>query len=222
MFGQRLLVLAGYLCGSICFAYVAGRLWKGIDLREYGSRKLSGSNVHGQIGVWAMIIVGLADVSKAVLPTWLGIRLGFDLSVAIMAGLAAMIGHNWPLFFGFRGGRGIGTALGTFLVVFPWGVVWILGSVALGRLTPRAAAVAALLGFVSLPFFAAVMGQPAATIWGCSGMLAVIILKRLEGNREPFPAGEKPWSVLWRRLWLDRDISDFDAWIHRTPDAEGA
>ena len=217
MFEHWLLVLIGYLCGSISFAYLAGRLWRAIDLRRYGSRKLSASNVYENIGLPAMVIVGILDVTKAVLPTWLALRLGFGLAVAVLTGLAAMVGHNWSLFLGLKGGRGIGTALGALLVVFPWGVLWVLGWTIAGRLMPRAAAAPALLGFITLPFLATTLAQPTATAWGCVGMLTITVLKRLEGNREPLPEGGSPWPVFWRRLVLDRDIADFDTWAHHTP-----
>ncbi len=217
MLAQGLMVLTGYLCGSLSFAYLVSRIWKAVDLRQYGSRKLSASNVYEQFGLLAMIIVGILDLSKAILPTWLALHLGLGLPVAVMTGLAAMAGHNWSIFLGLKGGRGIGTAIGTLLVVFPWGVAWLLGWVAFGRLMPHTAAAPALLGFVTLPFLANLTGQPTITTWGCWVMLLLTVLKRLEGNREPVPTNEARWGVFWRRLVLDRDIADFDSWAHRTP-----
>ena len=216
---QALLILFGYLCGSVSFAYLAGRLGRAIDLRRYGSRKLSASNVYTYLGFGAMALVGILDIAKAVWPTWLSIRLGYELAVTVWVGLAAMAGHNWSLFLGLKGGRGISTALGLLLCIFPWGVFWMLGWVAVGRLMPHAAAGPALLGFMSLPFFAALSGQPSATVWGCLGMLLLTVLKRLEGNRQPIPPHDSPWRVLWRRLVLDRDIADFEAWIRHAPSA---
>ena len=217
---QVLLILLGYLCGSVSFAYLAGRLWRAIDLRRYGSRKLSASNVHTYFGLCGLVLVGILDIAKAVWPTWLSIRLGYELAVTVWVGLAAMAGHNWPLFLGFRGGRGITTALGLLLCIFPWGVLWMLGWVAAGRLMPHAAAGPALLGFMGLPLFALWLHQPLATVWGCLGMLLLTILKRLDGNRQPIPPQESTWRVLWRRLVLDRDIADFETWARYQPNAK--
>jgi hypothetical protein len=86
---------------------------------------------------------------------------------------------------------------------------------------PHAAAGPALLGFIGLPLFALWLRQPPATVWGCLGMLLLTILKRLEGNRQPIPPQESAWRVLWRRLVLDRDIADFEAWIRHAPNADG-
>lgn len=215
LLGQGSLILLGYLCGSVSFAYLAGRLWQAIDLRRYGSRKLSASNVYNYLGFGGMALVGLLDICKAVLPTCLSLRLGYKPGLAVLVGLAVMAGHNWSLFFGFKGGRGIGTALGLLLCIFPWGAPWMLGWVAAGRLVPHAAAGPALLGFIGLPFFALWLRQPQTTVWGCWGLLLLTVLKRVEGNREPIPSQESPWRVFWHRLVLDRDIVDFEAWIRR-------
>ena len=211
------LILLGYLCGSISFAYVVARAARSIDLRHYGSRKLSASNVYGYLGFAGMALVGILDIAKTVLPVWISMRLGRTLAVTVLVGLAVMIGHNWSLFLGFVGGRGISAALGLLLCIFPEGVPWLLAWVFAGRLVPHAAAIPALLGFVKLPFLAMWLNQPAATVWGSWGILLITVVKRLESNRQPLPPNERAWRVLLRRLVLDRDIADFEAWSRYTP-----
>lgn len=212
------LILLGYLCGSVSFAYLWGRVGRAIDLRDYGSRKLSGSNIYHFFGVMGMVLVGILDVSKAVLPVWLSIRLGCRSGITVLVGLAAMAGHNWSCFLGLRGGRGISMALGLLFCIFPWGALWILVWLAVGRLVPREAAVPALLGLLGLPLFALLLHQPLATIWAGWGILLLTIAKRLEANGLALPADEPAWRVLWRRLLLDRDLADFDVWIAHEPD----
>lgn len=216
--GAALLVLLGYLSGSISFAYLAARLRRQIDLRQYGGGKLSGSNVYHQVGLASMLVVGILDIAKAALPSWLSLKLGYALWVAVLAGLAAIAGHNWSLYLGLRGGRGIAAALGMLLVIFPSGALWLLVSVLAGRLVPRAAAVPALAGLVGLPLVAIGTRQPSETICGCWGILTLAVLKRLEGNRRPIE--DDTWRVLLRRLVLDRDIVDFETWIGQRPEAE--
>ncbi len=211
-------VLAGYLMGSIPFAYLAGRLIRGIDIRRYGSHAVTGSNVYENVSRPAIVVVGLLDVGKAALPTWLGLRMGWGLPTALASGLAAVVGHDWPLYLGFHGGRGIGSCLGVLMVVFPWGVLWLLVFLFVGWQLRNAGVT--LVGFLTLPVLAYVTEQPAEVVWACVGMLFLIVVKRLEANREPLPTGPERKQVLLRRLLLDRDIEDWETWAHRRPETK--
>ena len=217
---QVLLILLGYVSGSVCFAYLIGRLGCAMDLRSYGSRKLSASNVYSYLGFGGMALVGVLDIAKAVLPVWIAMRLGQGLGTRVLVGLAAMVGHNWSLFLDWRGGRGLSAALGLLLLTFPLGVLWILAWVAVGRLVPHMAAAPALVGVASLPIVALWRDQGSAIVWGCVGILLLTVAKRIEGNRLPMPTGERASRVLMRRLLLDRDIADFDAWIAYVPNVD--
>jgi glycerol-3-phosphate acyltransferase PlsY len=209
-------ILLGYLAGSISFSYLAGKLIRHIDLRQYGSHTLGGSNVYQHVWKSGIVVVGLLDVAKAALPTWLGLKLGFGLSVALASGIAAILGHNWSIFVGFRGGRGVSTSLGVLAVAFPWAFVWVLAFMAIGQLC-HATAVFCLIGLATLPFFAISMGQPASLTMACVAIALIVVLKRLEANGEPVPTGRQRGAVYWRRLWLDRDIADANMWIRRQP-----
>ncbi len=213
------LVLFGYLLGSIPTAYLAARLLGGLDLREYGSGTVSGSGVARAVASWAIVPVGLCDVAKAALPTWLGLRLGLGLAPAVLAGLAAAVGHDWPLYLGFKGGRGISTFLGLLLVVYPWGFPWLVAAVAIGWLA-HATPVLALVGIAGLPLLSWAAGRPATVTWACLAMLALTIAKRLEANRSPLPRDPRARRRVWRnRLLLDRDTDSWEAWVLRRPAA---
>jgi len=217
------LVLLGYVIGSIPTAAIAARGLKGIDLRSVGSGTVSGTGVYYHVARWAVVPVGLFDIAKGALSTWLGLQLGLGLPTALAAGLAAVIGHNWPLFLGFKGGRGIGSFMGVLLVVFPWGFPWLLGALAVGRLL-QATAIGALLGLALLPLLTWATGQPAAATWACLGMLAITLVKRVEANRLPLPPEPaEQRRVLLRRVLLDRDVAPRAAWIYRhSVDEKGA
>jgi glycerol-3-phosphate acyltransferase PlsY len=212
-----LLIVAGYLLGSIPTSYLAGRWLKGRDLRRYGSGTVSGSGVYEHVARWAVVPVGLFDMGKAALPTWLGLYLELGEGVAAAAGLAAVAGHNWPIFLRFTGGRGLGTFMGVLLVLFPWGFVWMLVFLAVGwRLGDSAPF--ALAGIAALPLSSHVIGGPDVIAPLSGAMLLLTLGKRFEANRRPLPPpGPERWRVILRRCFLDRDIVDHQAWLRRQP-----
>jgi glycerol-3-phosphate acyltransferase PlsY len=213
-----LLVIFGYFFGSIPTSYIAGRLMRNIDLREYGSGTVSGSGVYEHVAKWAVVPVGLFDLGKAVLPTWLGLH--FDLSpyVAAGSGLAAIIGHNWPIFLNFTGGRGIGAMLGLWVILYWPAALWLFIPLVIGWVLGDSAPWA-LASLLTLPLFSHFAGGPDVAIPTGVAMLLITIIKRLEANRRPLPSpGPERRKVLLNRLFLDRDIRPHRAWLERTPD----
>jgi glycerol-3-phosphate acyltransferase PlsY len=215
---SSMIIILGYLLGSIPSAYIASHLLKGRDLRRYGSGTVSGSMVYEHVARWAIIPVGLFDVAKAALPAWLGLHFGLGQSVAVAAGIAAAVGHNWPIFLDFTGGRGISTFVGLLLVVFPWGIPWLLVPLAIGYLFFKDSPPFALFSMVTLPFLSYFLGSSPVILWGTIIMLVITIVKRLEANRRSLPDDIKERRVvLLRRLILDRDIASHADWINRHP-----
>jgi acyl phosphate:glycerol-3-phosphate acyltransferase len=210
-----LLCFGAYLLGSIPFSFLAARWSKGIDLRKYGSGTVSGSMVYEHAHRWLIVPVGILDVFKAAFPTWLAIHFGLGESVAVAAGICAVIGHNWPIFLGFTGGRGISPFLGVMLVLFPWGDVWLLVFLAIGYLFGDSAPwTLASLATLPLPIY--ILGESTALYGMAILMLIVTLLKRLEANRRPLPAEPRErQKVIWLRLVYDRDIPNHQEWIHR-------
>jgi len=217
---SSLVIVAGYLLGSIPTAYLASRWLAAKDLRRYGSGTVSGSMVYEHVARWAVVPVGLFDMGKAALPAWLALRLGLGTTVAAAAGLAAIAGHNWPIFLRFTGGRGQASFMGLMLVLFPWGFPWLLAFLAVGWLLGDSAPFA-LAGPLTLPLFAHFMAGPAVVVPISGAMLLLTLLKRLEANRRPLPEpGTERRRVILRRLLLDRDIASHSDWIHRQPERE--
>ncbi len=124
-----LILLSAYLIGSLPFGYLSGKLIKRIDLRQEGSKNVGATNVFRVVGTLPAIVVLLLDISKGFLSIYLVslFQLGgstgispqaFNL-VRILAGLAAIAGHNWTIFLKFRGGKGVATGCGVSLGLAP-------------------------------------------------------------------------------------------------------
>lgn len=133
-------VLAGYLLGSIPPSFLAGKIARNIDIRQYGSGNAGATNVLRVLGVKAGIAVFLADILKGVLATLIGRWMAGETG-AVLAGFAAIVGHNWPVFLNFRGGKGIATSFGVLLVLFPLisAILFVVGVI-----------IIAITGYVSL------------------------------------------------------------------------
>jgi len=112
-------VIIGYLLGSIPFAYIAGRLIKGVDIRQVGGRNVGTLNVMREVGTVAGLAVLLADMGKGALAVFLAQWLDVSLMLVFVVGLAVVVGHSWPVFLGFKGGRGAAPATGVLLALTP-------------------------------------------------------------------------------------------------------
>ncbi len=165
-----ILVPVCYLLGSIPFGLIAGKLYRSIDVRDFGSGSTGMTNVVRTVGVPVGALVLLLDMGKGVGAVALArYALGAPEAAQAAAALSAIAGHNWPVFIGFRGGRGTATGWGSLLMLWP-----IAGLVA----TIVGLALIAITRYVSL-------GSVTATLVGCA-VLAVACL-----------AGAAPMGLLW-------------------------
>lgn len=228
-----LLIVGAYLLGSVSPAYLLGRWLGGKDLRQYGSGTLSGSMVFEHVGRWAVLPVALFDVFKATVPALLALWLDLGTLVAAAAGLAAAVGHNWPIFTRFHGGRGMATFAGAWLALFPPGAFWMGGLLGIGwRLGDSAPWLYAAL--VTTPLLAhlfngpvmlgpVLLGDPVLVGRLTGAMILITLAKRLEANGRPLPPpGPERRKVLLRRAFLDRDMASHEEWIQRQPVAGNA
>ncbi len=113
------LLLGSYVIGSISPAYILGRSVRGIDLRNVGSRNLGARNAARALGRPIGVTVWVLDMAKGAAAVTLSIRLGASLPLAVACGAAAVCGHNWPVFHGFRGGHGASTVMGATFALLP-------------------------------------------------------------------------------------------------------
>jgi glycerol-3-phosphate acyltransferase PlsY len=112
-------IVIAYLLGSIPFAYIAGKLLKGIDIRQVGGGNMGALNVAREIGLVPGLLVLIADIAKGSLAVLLAIWLDLPLILVFVAGFAAVVGHNWPVFLKFKGGKGAATTIGVLFALTP-------------------------------------------------------------------------------------------------------
>lgn len=159
-------LVVSYLIGSVPVGYLFGRLVKGVDIRKHGSGNIGATNVFRVVGRQWGIIVLILDFAKGFLVVTLLAEFFFNLAPAVSIGIykivmaiAVISGHNWTVFLGFRGGKGIATSLGTLLGIVPLAcglavIVWV-GTILIWKYV----SVASLAAFASPPLFIAVFYQ---------------------------------------------------------------
>ena len=166
-----LLIVTSYFLGAIPFSYIAGKLLRGIDLREYGSGNLGAANTFRVLGKGAAVPVMLADIGKGYLAVKLVAMYGLEgYPYVLIAALVVIIGHNYSMFVGFAGGKGVGTTAGTFLAMAPCAVLVCLGMWIL--IISRIVSVASMVSSVFLPAAVALMNRFAP----CSTHVSVLYL----------------------------------------------
>jgi glycerol-3-phosphate acyltransferase PlsY len=166
-------LLAGYLLGSVSFAVIVSRLFGLADPRSYGSGNPGATNVLRSGSKAAALVTLLGDALKGVLAVyllrWFGPAFGLGDATAAWAGTAAFIGHLYPVFFHFKGGKGVATFLGVMLAINPWlglaaCLVW-----ALVALFFRYSSAASIAAAAAAPFVF-------SFVWGFDAVLAAVIL----------------------------------------------
>jgi glycerol-3-phosphate acyltransferase PlsY len=114
-----IIVATSFFVGSIPNGLIIGKWLRGVDVRQFGSKNIGATNVFRVLGPWPALLVLLSDMAKGVVGVFIGnFLLGTPLA-QLAGGIAAMAGHNWSLFLGFKGGRGVATGLGAFLILTP-------------------------------------------------------------------------------------------------------
>ena len=112
------IAVIAYLLGSISFGMIVAKLAGGPNLREVGSKNTGATNVLRVMGVKIGLLVFVLDILKALIACIIG-RCWMDLNGAMVAGIAVVLGHNWPCFFQFKGGKGVASTLAVMLMTFP-------------------------------------------------------------------------------------------------------
>ena len=112
-----LIIIVSYLLGSLPTSYLAARFLRGRDIRQIGDENAGAANVYRELGPAAGVVVGIIDAAKGALIILIAQVANMPQAVVLITGAVAVIGHNWPVFLGFRGGRGVSTTIGILFVL---------------------------------------------------------------------------------------------------------
>ena len=159
-----MLVIFSYLLGSIPFAYIAARILRGIDIRKVGDRNVGAANAYREIGPaagWAVLVADALKGATAVLVTR---TVAPEPTTAFLAGLAVVAGHNWPVYIGFKGGRGESTTIGVLIVLLPYAMLILLAICLVPFLITRNTMLAGAILFAPLWLVALLMGASGSLI----------------------------------------------------------
>jgi glycerol-3-phosphate acyltransferase PlsY len=159
-----LIIAIGYLLGSIPTAYIAGHILKGEDIRQLGDENMGAANAFRELGSKVGILVGVIDAGKGALAVIIAQSTNMPQYVVMLTGAAAVIGHNWPIFIGFRGGRGASTAIGVLLASVTLPMLILGGPAILALLIRKNTTFACAVLFIPLSLVGWWMGTPVSLI----------------------------------------------------------
>jgi glycerol-3-phosphate acyltransferase PlsY len=215
-----LLFIGAYLLGSVPPGYLAVKLFYGKDIRQYGTGKIGASNVMRVGSIWLAIPVAIFDIGKGALAVYIARWLGLNSAMQIAAGLFAIAGHNWPIFLGFKGGRGVFTSLGVITAMSPWlGLIIFVMPYLLAPI--KQVALGVFIALTSLPFFSWFLHEPLGVEDRLPITIGFVILTllgfvtRLMVPRDELSRAVPATELFFNRLLFDRDIRDRHAWTQR-------
>lgn len=174
-------VVVAYLIGSVPFALIIAKRWGEPDLRRIGSGNLGAANVLRSSGVTAGVLVALLDVGKGAAGVMLAARLDGSNTAPAVAGFAAIVGHIYPVWLRFRGGKGVATACGVFTALAPVAVPPALAVFLVAAWLTKYISVGSVLASAALPPIAYAMGMPMPIV-AAAVAAAVLIVFRHRSN----------------------------------------
>jgi len=192
-----LVIISCYLLGSIPFGYIVGKLFKKIDIREFGSGNIGATNALRILGPPLASFVVIGDIGKGILSIYLVKYFNIDSSLILtIAGLAVICGHDWSVFLGFKGGKGIATTFGVVFTLNP--TISILALIIAGVvvITTRYVSLASIFAVISIFIFTILFKQPYEYIIFSAIILVLGIFKHKDNikrliSRKEGKIGEK-------------------------------
>jgi acyl phosphate:glycerol-3-phosphate acyltransferase len=170
-------IVLAYFIGSIPFALLLARRWSASDLRLVGSGNLGAANVMRASGVTAGLLVAALDIGKGAASVWLAARLSATAGVPAVAGFAAIIGHIYPVWLRFRGGKGVATACGVFSVLTPVAIPPALAIFATVVWMTKYISLASVVASMALPPLAYALGSTAPAVAAAVASSIIIVFR---------------------------------------------
>jgi glycerol-3-phosphate acyltransferase PlsY len=216
-------LVGAYLLGSVPSAYLAGKWSRGIDIRRYGSGNVGATNLLRFTSKRVALPVIIFDSAKGMIMVAVAWQLGLGVTEQLLVGIAAIAGHNWPVFLRFSGGRGVITTMGVaFLLPIVNSLVPLRTSLLVSVLYGSIALVSAYFKRLPLGVFIIVAIFPVVT-WGLIGSLSItlgylgmfliFVIRRLTASQPISVTSISRRQVLINRLLYDRDMRDKEAWM---------
>ena len=196
-------LIIAYIVGSFPSAYIVTRLRKGVDIREVGSRNLGAMNVFYKVGFWDGMAVLLADIGKGALGVWVAEALGVNVAWQMVAGVFVVVGHNFPVFLNFKGGKGGAACIGILMYFMPWGVPVYLGFFLLILLFLRTPTISYSIAFIAFPFIAWLINHSAEFVIYSLGLVLLPLARYIPRLLEQRQKGGS-----WKHVVVRKDLKD--------------
>lgn len=185
-----LMVLFAYLLGSVPTGFLLGSL-SGVDVRRAGSGNVGATNVARLVGKKQGLLTLLGDVAKGFIPVFLSIHLDFTPTATSLVALAAFLGHLYPVFLKFQGGKGVATALGVFLSLAPMATVVLVFIFSLVAMASRVVSLASLAAAGCAPLVLWFFSYDPARLW-LSLLIGLLVIVRHRANIQRLMTGIEP------------------------------
>lgn len=182
-------IVAGYLIGSIAFGIIVSKLYRLPDPRTVGSGNIGATNVARSGKKSAAILTLLGDAFKGWLPVWLALQAGMLMDVVALVGLAVFLGHLFPIYHRFKGGKGVATALGVMIAFSGWLALSVVAVWLVVFLISRISSLSALVAAVLSPVIAWQFLSPYPVYVAVVVVMAALLIIRHQSNIEKILAG---------------------------------
>ncbi len=196
-------LILGYVLGSFPTAYILGRLLRGIDVREVGSRNMGAMNVGYSFGLKYGILVLALDMAKGVLAVASARWLGASMTLQVLAGTCAIVGHMLPVFLAFRGGKGGATYLGIFAFLLPWAIPYYWAVLIVAGLLTRYLTLSYAIAMLSIPVVGWLVYDSILFVASSLGLMILPLLRYIPRLMEM-----RSKAGGWRRVFIRTSLKE--------------